>query len=191
MNTRPLLAVLILLSLHTATHAQLFKCKGANGQSSFQDSPCTGNAPAPERKQPIPGEKNEGFGPQKKYDHGTAGNWDAARPVTVPRAPQPPMPPTQASVPTPPPAASSVDLWKGKEREAQKRQADEQAKANAEAQAFNQMQACNQARQQLGVAKEPRRIYSYDNNGDRKYVEDENRAALVASAQQRVAESCR
>ena len=53
------------------------------------------------------------------------------------------------------------------------------------------MQRCNYARQQLGVAKAERPIYSYDNKGERQYVSDENRKATVAAAEKRVAEDCR
>gem|GEM_PF-6626019 len=55
-------------------------------------------------------------------------------------------------------------------------------------QARNQMINCN--RQQLGVTKESRPIYGYDNKGNRQYVDDDTRAATTSSAEQRVANEC-
>lgn len=73
----------------------------------------------------------------------------------------------------------------------QRRLADEQTKAqNERIAAQNRMLRCNLARQQLGVLKEARPVYSYDNKGERIYVKDENRAAQVSSAERRVAEQC-
>jgi hypothetical protein len=73
----------------------------------------------------------------------------------------------------------------------QRRLADEQTKAqNERILAHNRMLRCNLARQQLGVLKEARPVYSYDNKGERIYVKDENRAAQVSSAERRVVEDC-
>jgi hypothetical protein len=52
------------------------------------------------------------------------------------------------------------------------------------------MQRCNHARQQLGVAKTERPIFSYDNKGQRQYVQDDARKATVVAAEKRVAEDC-
>lgn len=72
-----------------------------------------------------------------------------------------------------------------------RREAEESKARDAKIEAYNRSVRCNQARQQLGVAKEERPIYSYDNKGERQYVEDENRPALIAAAEQRVAEACK
>lgn len=69
--------------------------------------------------------------------------------------------------------------------------AQEEAKAqNEKAIAFNKMQRCNFARQQLGVTKELRPIYSHDSKGDRQYVPDDNRQATIAAAERRVNAEC-
>jgi hypothetical protein len=73
----------------------------------------------------------------------------------------------------------------------QRRLADEQTKTqNEQIRAHNRMVGCNAARQQLGVLKESRPVYSYNNKGERVFVADENRAAQVSSAERRVAELC-
>jgi hypothetical protein len=73
----------------------------------------------------------------------------------------------------------------------QRRLADEQTKAqNDQIRAHNRMLGCNAARHQLGVLKESRPVYSYNNKGERVFVADEDRAAQVSSAERRVAELC-
>lgn len=73
----------------------------------------------------------------------------------------------------------------------QRRLADEQTKAqNEQIRAHNRMVGCNAARQQLGVLKESRPVYSYNNKGERVFVADENRPAQISSAERRVAELC-
>ncbi len=50
---------------------------------------------------------------------------------------------------------------------------------------------CMNARSNLGVLKEQRPVYRYDNKGERKYIEDAERESAIATAQRRVDESCR
>ncbi len=50
--------------------------------------------------------------------------------------------------------------------------------------------ACNTARGNLGVLNEQRPVYSYDNKGNRVYVEDKNRAATIAQTQQQISANC-
>lgn len=69
--------------------------------------------------------------------------------------------------------------------------ASKQMQAEADrAAAFNKSQQCNYDRQQLGVLKSGRRVYSTDNNGDRNYVGDDQRDSKIAEQQQRVYDSC-
>jgi hypothetical protein len=80
---------------------------------------------------------------------------------------------------------------KGAPVDSQRQLADEQTKAqNEQILAHNRMLRCNLARQQLGILKESRPVYSYDSKGERVYVKDENRTAQVSSAERRVAEEC-
>jgi len=57
--------------------------------------------------------------------------------------------------------------------------------------AYNKSVRCNNARRQLGVLKEQRAVYTRDDNGDRRYVSDDYRAAWIAAAEQRAAVECR
>jgi hypothetical protein len=101
-----------------------------------------------------------------------------------------PTSPTQnstASLPT----GSSAESWQEKERDYQKRRAEAQLKAsNDQAKAQEQMQRCKYARQQLAVLQEPVRVYKRDDNGERRYISDEDRQAEMAKAERRVAEAC-
>jgi hypothetical protein len=193
MSIRPLYFALILISLHTVAHAQLFKCKGANDRYTFQDTPCPPDADSQARKRPKPGERDESFA-QRKKDNRPGANWEPRTQVTPGERfnPPPQAAPTQANAVESTTAGSVAKSWQEKERDYQMRRAEEQTKAhNDRVNAFNQMQRCNYARQQLGILKEPRPVYRRDNNGDRQYVSDENRQAEITAAEQRVAEACK
>ena len=74
---------------------------------------------------------------------------------------------------------------------AQRRQQSEANAYNQKVQAQNKAMRCDHARQQLGILKEPRPVYRRDKDGNRQYVEDENREAEIAAAQRRVNAECR
>jgi len=61
---------------------------------------------------------------------------------------------------------------------------------NAQVRADNQAIRCNAARQQLGILQEQRPVYNFDASGNRVYVEDKDRPAAVAAAQDRVSSAC-
>ena len=61
---------------------------------------------------------------------------------------------------------------------------------NQQADAYNKSLRCNQARQQLGVAKESYPVFTRGNDGSRQYVDDKDRAALTSRQEQRVAAAC-
>jgi hypothetical protein len=104
-------------------------------------------------------------------------------------APQPATPMQNGT--TSSPTGSSAESWQEKERDYQKRRAEAQLKAsNDQAKAQEQMQRCKSARQQLAVLHEPIRVYKRDDNGERRYVSDEDRQAEIAKAERRVAEAC-
>ena len=84
-----------------------------------------------------------------------------------------------------------ADAAKQAERDFQKRRAEAKKKAQAEeAAARNRQARCNNARNQLGVLKEQRPIFTRDDNGDRHYLSGDDRAAAIAAAQDRVAAEC-
>ncbi len=50
---------------------------------------------------------------------------------------------------------------------------------------------CQTARNNVNVLDEQRPVYSYDDKGNHKYVEDKDRAAALATAQRQVSDNCR
>jgi hypothetical protein len=81
--------------------------------------------------------------------------------------------------------------WQEKEREIQRRRAEKEVEArNNEVKTYNRAQFCNSAKHELGVLKESRPVYRYDGKGERQYINDENRQAEIAVAEQRVAQQC-
>lgn len=191
MNARPLYLALALATLHAGANAQLFKCKGANDRAVFQDVPCAGGTTdANPRPKPVAAQASA-LPPAK--DNKPGANWNLG-PRTEPPS-QPPPPPSQFAQPAP--AAPARSPQAGEEQRQRKqgdlesRQAAEQRKAEDDkAIAFNRMQRCNFARQQLGVVNGGRPIFSYDNKGERQYVDDENRKATTTAAEKRVAQDC-
>ena len=74
----------------------------------------------------------------------------------------------------------------------QQREANQQIQAsNARVDAENRQNRCNAARQRLGVLKEQRPIYQRDDQGNRVYMEDKDRPAAIAQAEQSVAANCK
>jgi hypothetical protein len=134
------LALLFVLPL--LAHAQAYKCKQANGSTSFQDFPCDQVGPTG-RAMPAP----------------TA-------------SPKPPA----AQVP-------AQDAARREEEAAIRARNDEVA-------AYNKKVRCDNARRQLGILKEQRPVYSRDDKGERVYVDDKDRPAMIAAAEKQVAADC-
>jgi hypothetical protein len=190
MNSRTLYLLLVSAIFHASANAQLFKCKGADGRHVFQDVPCAaGTTDVNQRPKPAVSEASVVL---PKKDNKPGANWDLgprAAPPSRPMAPPPSVAsPSQAAPPRSPQVAQEPRQRKPSDLEIQQA---EQRKAEAEkTAAFDRMRQCNHARQQLGVAKTERPIFSYDNKGNRHYVEDENRKAVITAAERRVAEEC-
>ena len=193
MNSRTLFLLLVSASFPASAHAQLFKCKGADGRHVFQDVACAaGTTDANPRPKPAAREEAVVLPPK---DSKPGANWDSG-----PRAPLPSRPSTPPpSVATPKQAAPATSPQVAQEPRQRKQQGDlaaqqanEQWKAeNEKVAAHNRMVRCNFARQQLGVATGGRPIFTRDDKGNRHYVEDENRKATIAAAEKRVAEDCK
>lgn len=100
--------------------------------------------------------------------------------------------PPPAPAPEPAARASAArPSWQDAAQESDRRRVDESIKArNDEIEAHNRRVRCNQARQQLGVLKDGRIVYRRDDKGERRYIEDKDRAGEVAAAQRRVAAEC-
>ena len=95
----------------------------------------------------------------------------------------------------PPPIGTEVPGRKAEPRRPPEpdgtRRANEEIRAhNAQVDAQNRQVRCANARRDVGVLKEQRPVYRYDNAGNRIYVEDKNRAAELAAAQARVDAEC-
>ncbi len=187
MNSRLLCLAMLCVGVHGLAHAQLNKCKGPNGNIVIQDKPCGPDPKADERKMPKIGDKDPHYLDRKTYD--------GPAPYSEPRPPTPPAsnwPPTQAAAPSSNKSQSAEPLtWQQQEAASKQRRAEQEQRANSEqAKSGNRMRDCNEARQQLGVVKTPRPVFSYDNNGNRVYMEDKNRDGEIAAAQRRVNASC-
>ena len=153
---------LLLLSFPFSTYAQVYKCKQANGSTSFQEQPCPEGAKS--STMTLPTAPSEPVGNQSAPQRGS---------------------PAKA-------AATQKDINEGKFRDAQRARADREInEANERVRAENQAQRCNTARNQLGLLKEPRPVFRRDNNGDRQYVLDDDRQAEIAAATRRVAADCK
>jgi hypothetical protein len=177
-----------------AAHAQVYKCTQANGSVGYQSTPCpAGTRPA---AHPTAAQLNaqEAARPKddKPYDDpyksGASERPYPAEPsvgagtATIPGVPQAqPAEQSQAS-------RQVADVQARNRRESQQ-QAYAEAHKNDMTPA--RAQACGVARHSLGVLSEQRPVYSYDNKGNRVFIEDTDRAAALARAQQQVAENCR
>ncbi len=72
-------------------------------------------------------------------------------------------------------------------RRENQQQADQEAHKNDKK---VNMAACNTARHNLGVLNEQRPVFSYDNKGNRVFVDDKDRANAIAETQRSVATNC-
>jgi len=98
----------------------------------------------------------------------------------------------QITIKTTPPDPDAIAAAKRTSaRAAQSRQGDNEAKANRDqVDAHNRSVRCNNARRSLGVLKEQRPVFRYDNKGERQYVDDAARQSEIAAAERGVAENC-
>jgi hypothetical protein len=159
--------LIIAMSMPSPVFAQMYKCTRTDGSVSFQDHPCAiGSVGTQVTLQPVTGPYVE---PENASTENTSTENTSRKRAIKPKVLVP--------------GDGSQDY--------QRRLADEQIKAqNEQINAHNRMVRCNHARQQLGVLKESRPVYSYDAKGERVYIEDKDRAAQVSSAERRVAEEC-
>jgi len=187
MKINALCVTLAFFSIHQVVSAQVYKCKDASGNVAFQGTPCPAETKLPPRVLPTVGQKAE-LSQQQKNSDAEGTNWDASKPRPVvnirPTAPQY-APPVERKTQT------ASQTLQAKNAAFQQAQLLKQSNAALEeAKAVNKANECNQARQQLGVNKESRPIFHYDNNGDKQYVADADRQAHLEAAQQRVANAC-
>jgi hypothetical protein len=193
MNSRTLYLLLVSASLHASANAQLFKCKGADGRTVFQDVSCAAGATDVNQRPKPPAREEAVVLPPKDSKPGA--NWDTGPRAPLPSRPAAPPPtagaPKQASPARSPQVAREPRQGKP-QGDLAAQQANEQWKAeNEKVAAHNRMVRCNFARQQLDVATRGRPIFSRDDKGNRHYVEEENRKATITAAEKRVTEDCK
>jgi hypothetical protein len=95
---------------------------------------------------------------------------------------------------TPPSGGGAYDpnAWKSKEADAKKRAVDRGQQEQAEARgAAKRAEQCDRARARLAFLKDVHVLYRTNPDGTRTYLEDKQRDAEVAQAQQAVNENCR
>jgi hypothetical protein len=157
------LSVVALLCVPLFVHAQAYRCKQTNGSSSFQDQPCqAGVTTSTIVLKPAPIDTIETQEQLKSPKKATVQNQSGLK--------------------------QSVQE---KEQNDERRRAEEETRMrNAPVLAYNKMQRCNHARQQLGVLKESRPVFRRDNDGGRNYVDDRDRGNEISAAERRVAAEC-
>jgi hypothetical protein len=182
----PLLALALAV---TAAQAQIYKCKGADGRTTYQSAPCPNTKPAAAAAAapvPAPARSNE------PYDDPYAPQNASKRPTLVP----PPVArsredssaqraTTTSTARSAPPTPQERAAQYERDRTTQAMQQDV-----ARLKAQERSNECAHAQQQLGVNREERPIYHYDAAGNKVYTEDKDRAQSLANAQQRVAQAC-
>ena len=88
--------------------------------------------------------------------------------------------------------AYDPNAWKAKEAEAKKRSVDRGQQEQAEAKdAAERAEQCDRARSRLAFLKDVHVLYRTNPDGTRTYLEDKQRDAEVAQAQQVANETCR
>ncbi len=75
------------------------------------------------------------------------------------------------------------------EARAEREKADQEAAKEAET-AAEQQKACESARARLETYRASRRLYTADENGERVYLDDEERQAATRKIQEQIAEFC-
>ena len=139
------LLIAALLCAPLLAHADAYRCKQANGSTSFQDHPCPGTSKGNNYDLPTP----QGYAP--------------------PPAPMPAAQPRNATA-----TGDSAQL---------KALTDQLDAGDKEAR-------CHNARRTLAVLNEQRPVYNRDDDGNRVYIEDKDRSAATAAAQDMVDSNC-
>lgn len=95
---------------------------------------------------------------------------------------------------TRPPPETRLPTWQEAEQESRRKRIEAENRAQAQqeqkAVAREKMQRCAAARRDLVALKEARPVYSLDDKGNRQYVDDKDRASVLAEVQRAVAHEC-
>ena len=180
----------LLACLPMLAQAQVYKCRQADGTTSFQSSPCPGSIKAPVPATPVNRAAKAGGSASEPYSDPYAQAPNSGQRSTLALPPTRPVPaaaPAPQPVPVPRPVRAMPDAKAESPVSAENehiRQENEQIRAH------NKVVNCNNAKQQLGVVQAQRPIFTTDSKGERHYAEDKDRQKIADTAQQRVNAEC-
>lgn len=172
-----------------AAHAQVYKCTVANGSATYQSTPCPTNAkPAPH---PTAAQLNalRAALPKddKPYDDPYKNSVSERPHPQAPafQVPQSPYSVSPGAAPAPDTSSLVADV------QARNRLERKQAAFNEAHPSEQRIANCQTARSNVNVLNVQRPVYTSDDKGNRTYVEDKDRPAAIATAQQQVGDNCR
>ncbi len=180
----------VLAGVPLAAQAQVYKCTQPNGTVGYQATPCPTGEKPPSRPTAAQLNAQRAAAPKDDKPHEDPyANSANSRPH--PQAPAVQAWPSSAdSAPPPAPAQNTsslvADVQARNRRENQQQAYQEEHKNDKKV----NMAACNTARHNLGVLNEQRPVFSYDNKGNRVFVDDKDRANAIAETQRSVAANC-
>jgi hypothetical protein len=154
------LVVALLAVAPLAAHSQVFKCAQPGGSTSYQPTPCKGNA-AP-ATHPTAAQLNAAREAQPAAEPRPYVDTYATPPSARPRAPGPPKP----SVASPTGGMRRIDSEEERRR------------------------ACTIALNNDAVLSRGRKAYSFDKDGNQNWVQDDQRAGLLSSSKKQEARYC-
>ena len=188
-TARGIAAVLLVAALAAgplAARAQVYKCAQANGTIAYQSVPCPTNDKPPARPTVAQLNAQRAAAPRNE----PPGSDPYANAVgSRPHAGGFEAPPSGDAAPAQPARRPSdlVAEVQARNRRENEQRAWEEAHKNDK---VVNMAACNGARHDLGVLNEQRPVFSYDNKGNRVFVEDKDRADQIALRQRTIAATC-
>lgn len=169
---------------------QVYKCPQSNGTIGYQATPCATSEKPPSHPTAAQLNAQRAAAPRddKPYDDPYATSVSSRPHPQAPIVQAPPSPFAPAPAPAQTQSTSSLvaDVQARNRRDISQQAALD---AHRNDKVVNSA-ACNTARGNLGVLNEQRPVYSYDNKGNRVYVEDKNRAATIAQTQQQISANC-
>ena len=176
-----------------AARAQVYKCPQANGTIGYQATPCPTNAKPAGHPTAAQLNAEKAASPtsrdDKPYDDPYASSVGSRPHPQAPIIQAPPSP--NGASPAPASAqqnsSSLVADVQARNRRENQQQAYQEAHKNDK---VVNMAACNSARHNLGILQEQRPVFSYDNKGNRVFVEDKDRANTIAETQRAIAANC-
>jgi len=181
--------VLALFLAAGAAHAQ-WVWRDANGEVTYSDSPPPPNVSRSEiLRQPTGASSSAAdetpSAPPAPTTNG--GVVPANARVVAPAAPVPQPP--QASRPGNAPKTLAEQDADFRKRQADQQKAEEK-QAQDEAQEAQRTEACNQARNYLNTLQSGARLMRPDANGERNFLDDEQRSAEIQKTQENIEKNC-